>query len=87
MVYKSSRVDENRERLLSSLSRHPLLPFDAAAAEEFGRITVELARTGRPIPHIDRQIAAIARVHNLVCLTADRHFAHVPQLRTENWLA
>lgn len=44
-------------------------------------------RGGRKIPPIDAQIAAIARVHSLVVLTADRHFERVDGITVENWLA
>jgi predicted nucleic acid-binding protein len=41
---------------------------------------------GRPIPPIDAQIAAVARLRNLTVLTADHHFQYVDRLTIENWL-
>jgi len=38
-----------------------ILPFDSAAAREFGDIAAERTRTGRPISRPDAWIAAIAR--------------------------
>lgn len=37
-----------------------ILPFDSAAALEFGRVVAERRRLGRPIETFDAQIAAIA---------------------------
>ena len=86
MVLNSARVDANTvvlERVLADLQ---ILNFDGDAAREFGRVKSELRRLGRPMPDVDSQIAAIARLHGLTLLTADAHFWHVPGLRTENWL-
>ena len=63
-----------------------LWPFDERAAEEFGRIQAEQKAKGRPIPPLDAQIAAVARVHGLVLLTADHHFTFVDGIAVENWL-
>jgi tRNA(fMet)-specific endonuclease VapC len=85
MVFNSARVAENRSRLEDLLRHFVLWEFDAAAAEEFGRIRVDIRGRGRPIPQIDAQIAAIARTNSLVLLTSDAHFAAVAGLRVENW--
>jgi tRNA(fMet)-specific endonuclease VapC len=42
---------------------------------------------GRPIPQIDVQIAAIARVNDLTLLTSDKHFRTVDNLKLEDWLS
>ena len=87
MVFNSARELENRRDLERLIRRCVVYSFDDAAAEEFGRIQTELRRIGRPIPAIDSQIAAIARVHDLIILSSDRHFNYVPTLAVENWLA
>jgi predicted nucleic acid-binding protein len=38
------------------------------------------------IPGTDAQIAAVARLHGLTVLTADRHFHFVDGVTTANWL-
>jgi predicted nucleic acid-binding protein len=86
MVFRSARAESNAAELELFLSDYEHWPFDHAAAEEFGRIKSQLRAAGRPIPDVDSQIAAIARVNNLVLLTADAHFGHVNGLRIENWL-
>jgi len=85
-VYASRRRQENLRRLHGLLNALILWPFDELAAEEFGRIQAEQKSKGRPIPPLDAQIAAVARVHGLVLLTADHHFEFVDEMVVENWL-
>lgn len=85
MVYNSARPTENHAKLLALLTQFQIVPFAMAEAEEFGRLRAELRKLGRPIPQIDLQIAAVARVGGFVLATADNHFQHVPGLRIENW--
>jgi len=86
MVLNSARDEENRAKLEQLLDLLKIQELDSAACLEFGRIRVELKKLGTPIPQIDMQIAAIARVNDLTVLSADRHFSVVRHLRVENWL-
>lgn len=86
MVFGSERIAANEVVLRQLLKTMRTLPFGDREATEYGRVLVQLRSIGRPIPPIDIQIAAIAMVHDLTLLTADRHFDNVPNLRTENWL-
>jgi tRNA(fMet)-specific endonuclease VapC len=85
-VYASTRLASNMTRLRGLIGALHVWPFDAAIAEEFGRVRAEQKASGRPIPPPDAQIAATARVHGLILLTADRHFQFVAGLTVENWL-
>lgn len=85
-VYASQRLQQNLGALSGFLEDVALLPFDEAAAQEFGRIQAEQKRKGRPIPPTDSQIAAVCRLRDLTLLSADRHFQFVDNLRVENWL-
>ncbi len=85
-VYASSHQQRNMTNLNHLLNRIVVLHFDSIAAEEYGRIKAELKAKGRPIPGTDAQIAAVARIHNLVVLSADRHLGFVDNLQVENWL-
>jgi tRNA(fMet)-specific endonuclease VapC len=84
-VYASQRRAENLNRLQLLAEALLLWPFDALAAEEFGRIQAEQKAKGRPIPPLDAQIAAVARVNDLVLLTDDHHLTMVEGIRVENW--
>lgn len=86
MIYNSRRLATNEQKLERLLGIVPIYEFDESASREFGRLRAELRRIGRPLPQIDVQIAAIARVNGLTVLTADAHFSHVPNLQVENWL-
>lgn len=86
MVFNSQRVVENTRDLEDLLNRLTVWEYDDRAAVEFGRIQTELRRKGRPIPGIDVQVAAIARLNDLTVLSADRHLSFVPNLTIENWL-
>ena len=84
-VYASERHDDNLRRLRTWVSALWVWPFDALAAEEFGRIQAEQKVKGRPIPPLDAQIAAVARINDLVLLTDDRYFTFVDGIAIENW--
>jgi len=84
-VYASRRQELDLRYLRQMLDTLMLFPFDEPAAEEFGRIRAEQKAAGCPIPPLDAQIAAVARLHDLVLLTADHHFQFVAGLSVENW--
>ena len=84
-VYASQQNAENMRRL-QLLDRALLVwPFDTLTAKEFGRIQAEQKAKGHPIPPLDAQIAAMARVNDLIILTDDRHFTFVDNIAIENW--
>ncbi len=85
-VYASRRKDENLQQLKGFLDDVIIWDYDIPAAEEFGKIQAEQKSKGKPIPSIDAQIAAVARIHNLTILTADQHFDFVYGINVENWL-
>jgi len=65
-----------------------VLPFDTGAAAVYGGLRAELERSGQPLAEPDLRIASIALAHDLTLVTGNgRHFARVPGLRIENWLA
>ena len=63
-----------------------VVPFDAACANEYGRIASELAFRGTPIGDFDTMIAAHAFTLDLTVVTNNvQHFSRVAGLRVENW--
>ena len=63
-----------------------VLPFDAAASEAFGKLSVQLARRETPIGVIDTLIAAHALATERTLVTNNtRHFQRVAGLTLENW--
>ncbi|MBI3186062.1 MAG: type II toxin-antitoxin system VapC family toxin [Myxococcales bacterium] len=63
------------------------LPFDEAAARQYGELRAFLEARGRRLDDADLRIAAICRANDHILVSANaRHFARVPGLRFENWL-
>jgi len=64
------------------------LPFELADAEHAGAIRAQLERAGTPIGQYDLLIAAQARRHGAILVTANRReFARVPGLEVVDWAA
>jgi tRNA(fMet)-specific endonuclease VapC len=76
----AAKVDENLSRLGRLLERCPPLDVNAATADVYGRIRLELRRIGRPIPENDLWIAAVCIQHGVPLATHDAHFAGLPGL-------
>ena len=82
----SQTRERNRKILLKAVRKLYVWPFDRAAAEEYGRIYAFLRRSGRPMPAMDIQIAAVAlTLGNCTLVTKDSDFAAIPGLSTEDW--
>jgi tRNA(fMet)-specific endonuclease VapC len=81
----SARAEENVARLIRLFRRTSIGFCDRGTAEEYGRIRVELARKGQPLPDNDVWIAAIARQHGLTLATRDAHFGNIERLKLERW--
>ena len=76
----------NRSLIAILQSRFASLPFDDAAAEEYGRIRAHLAGLGMPIGPNDLMIAAIALANRMTLVTSNTgEFSRVPGLQLENW--
>ena len=75
-----------RQRLRAVIERVPVLPFDEKAATVYARIRAQVERAGRPLPHADLQIAAIAMSRGLRMLTGNaRHFGRIKGLQIETF--
>jgi len=87
-VFRSSRIDENLARLGVLLAAVAVLPYDEAAARQFGRTKAELKRMGQKLGDIDLQIASIALAQDIPLITHNRrHFERITGLVIEDWLA
>ena len=80
----SKRLLEAIEGLLGEIS---VLPFDAPADAEYGRIRSELEAAGTPIGGNDMLIAAHACATGTTMVTANsEEFERIRGLDVENWL-
>lgn len=72
--------------LASFFPQFTSLPFDAAAADVFGRVRAHLESLGTPIGPYDLQIASIALANKLTVVTHNvAEFSRVPGLTVEDW--
>lgn len=86
-ILKSARAEQNATLLSTFLTLDfDSWPFEAEDAEEAGDIRATLEQAGTPIGPYDVLIAAQARRHDAVLVTANtREFSRVPGLRLEDW--
>ena len=65
-----------------------ILPFDNASAREYADIAARCRSVGRPVPHIDCQIAAIARSRGMAVATRNaRDFRGMGIDLVDPWVA
>lgn len=85
-VEKSVFPEKNTVALIQFLSILDVLPFDDAAASEYGKICAYLQKRGTPIGTMDMLIAGHAKAEGLILVTNNvREFERVPNLKIENW--
>jgi tRNA(fMet)-specific endonuclease VapC len=76
-----------RREIADLVSRLAVLPWDEAAAEDYGCLRATLEKAGRPIGAMDMMIAAHARSAGLTLVSNDvRHFDRVEGLSVANWV-
>jgi tRNA(fMet)-specific endonuclease VapC len=81
----SPRLQKAVEDLLGEIE---VLPFEAPADAEYGRLRAELEAAGKTIGGNDLLIAAHAYALGATVVTANvQEFKRVRRLKVENWLA
>jgi tRNA(fMet)-specific endonuclease VapC len=81
---------KRREKLLdynqSVLAKFSILPYTKEAADWHSQESARLQSLGKSPPFIDGQIAAVAKVNNLILVTRNTDdFKHFADLKRENW--
>ena len=85
-IFNSSKPAQNRLALMMFLSNIAILPFDSAAAFEYGEIRRDLRTRGIIIGGNDMLIAAHARSLGITLVTHNtREFSRVQNLTLEDW--
>lgn len=90
-LYAGAYKHPNPQRLVALVRDllqevHPL-DFDAACAEQFGRLRGASLQQGTPVSTVDLMIASVAKTHDLTLVTHNtRDFQNVAGLRIEDWL-
>jgi tRNA(fMet)-specific endonuclease VapC len=92
LIYGAYRLPTRTSALLEQLEKTllpnlPVLPFDVAAARQYGGVRAELERRGIVLGDADLRIGAIALSRGLTVVTGNvQHFQRIPGLSVENWL-
>lgn len=73
------------KKLNDFLTLCSLIDIDGNTSRHYGEITANLFKKGMPIPSNDIWIAAVAKQHNLVLVTRDKHFDEIDGLDIERW--
>ena len=95
LVFGASRLPESRRRV--TIERYleevieatiPLIAYDAGAAAWHGAERARLQALGIAPSFADGQIAAVARVNDLILVTRNvKDFRHINEVHLENWFA
>ena len=84
---KGSKSTDNLLRLEQFASFIQILPFDAKAAKEAGKLRHYLFKKGQPVSDMDMLIAAHALSLSATVVSNNlKEFERVPELSCENWL-
>lgn len=84
-AFKSSRAEDNLRRIDEFATSCAVLCCDRDTAKEYGSIKNRLREKGTPIPENDIWISAIAKQHDIILVTSDKHFGEVENLKQEMW--
>jgi len=88
-AHKSDRAEYHLHKLETILlPAVNVIIFDAKAAYVTGEVRAYLEAKGQPLDFADLQIAGIALANDMTLVTGnEKHFARIPDLAVENWLA
>lgn len=89
-LFRGAHLARDSERALTRvravLAPLAVLPLDAQAGEEYGRIVADLERRGKPVGHMDSMIGAVSLLAGEKIVTRNaRNFSRVPGLTVESW--
>lgn len=83
----SSKPQQNHILVTEFLATLPILDFNLAAAELFGRNKALLKQAGNTIADADLMIASITLAQGGILITGNtRHYERIPHLRIEDWI-
>lgn len=84
---QSRAPEPNRTLVAAFLATLPMLEWDWAAAERFGRLKADLERAGTLLADADLLIATITLARGAGRVTGNRrHYERIPELSIEDWI-
>lgn len=84
-AYRASNTEKHLSQIRNFLKKCNIIQGDLDTANAYAIIKTELLKKGKPIPENDIWIAAIAKQHDLILITKDRHFKEVQGIEIETW--
>ncbi len=81
----SSNIEKNINSIKKVIEHYEVLYLDKNTAEYYGIIKANLRKKGKPIPENDIWIAAIAKQHNLLLISRDKHFQEIESIQLAKW--
>ena len=84
--FSNSKNRENNMILLNKFFDNiDILDVNKKIAYSYSEIRLKLKAIGKPIPDNDIWIAAVAKEHDLIIVTRDKHFLDIDFINTEYW--
>ncbi|WP_375560441.1 type II toxin-antitoxin system VapC family toxin [Bernardetia sp. OM2101] len=84
-AFNSFKIEENLLQLSKLRQVIPILKSSDTTSMLYGKIKTGLKKKGKPIPENDIWIAALAKEHDLILVTRDKHFEEIEDLKVEKW--
>ncbi len=84
-AFNSFKIEENLLELSKLRQVIPILKSSDTTSMLYGKIKTGLKKKGKPIPENDIWIAALAKEHDLILVTRDKHFEEIEDLKVEKW--
>ncbi len=84
-AFNSFKIEENLLQLSKLRQVIPILKSSDTTSMLYGKIKTGLKQKGKPIPENDIWIAALAKEHDLILVTRDKHFEEIEELKVEKW--
>lgn len=70
----------------SIIGKMSIIAFDESQSELYGKIRLELEKSGTPLGNMDMLIAAAALASSAVLVSHNKkHFSKIKRLKTEDW--
>jgi len=86
-AYNSKKIEDNLRNIDNFLKKIPIIYLSENAADKFGKIKVDLRKSGKVIDDFDILIGAITLQENDILVTNNtEHFKRIEGLTFENWV-